>query len=86
MQTIRRKDVKQFKIMKKYKRIIAIFAIVLLVAVIELGFNYSALKWRYSELDLRDNIQVIKTETNEKYVVEFANKEGLYVKQLKNCR
>jgi uncharacterized membrane protein len=83
MQTIRRKDVKQFKIMKKYKRIIAIFAIVLLVAVIELGFNYSALKWRYSELDLRDNIQVIKTETNEKYVVEFANKEGLYVKQLK---
>ena len=50
----------RFKTIKKYKRIIAFLAIVLLVAGIEAGFNYSALKWRYGEQNLQENIQKIK--------------------------
>ena len=73
----------RFKTIKKYKRIIAFLAIVLLVAGIEAGFNYSALKWRYGEQNLQENIQKIKSGDYEKYVIEFADENGVYIKQVK---
>ena len=73
----------RFGKIRKYKRILAFFVIILLVIGIEIGFNYPALKWKYGELDLQDNIQIIKTEDYEKYVIDFSDENGLYVKQLK---
>ena len=73
----------RFKTIKKYKRIIAFLVIVLLVVGIEAGFNYSALKWRYGEQNLQENIQKIKSGDYEKYVIEFADESGVYIKQVK---
>lgn len=69
--------------LKKYKRIWAVLVIVLLTLGIELGFNSHSLSGRYDSLDITDSIQVVKNGNIVKYVVDYENKDGIYIKQIK---
>lgn len=67
---------------KKYKRIVAVIIIFLLTACTELGFNYPAIKYGQTEIDLSSNIKRTGAGDKQKYKISFENEKGIYVKQL----
>ena len=68
--------------LKKYKRILAVIAIVLITAAVELIANIHALRGGYDSLDISEKIEVTEEDGNEKYQVQFQSEKGIYVRQI----
>lgn len=69
--------------LKKQKRLAAVIIIVFLTALAEVCYNYPALTSGCETLDLGGAIRVEQAEGVEKYVIEYATENALYVKQIR---
>ncbi|EET60573.1 hypothetical protein BRYFOR_07391 [Marvinbryantia formatexigens DSM 14469] len=68
---------------KKYKRLIAVFVILLLTGLVETGYNYPSLRNGYDSLNLGEAIRTEQEGDTERYVIEYRPENGLYVKQIR---
>ena len=65
-----------------YKRSIAFICIVLGAFIIELLFNWQAIRHGYDPIDLTKNMKIIEEDGNEKYVATYENTDCLYINKI----
>ena len=68
--------------LRKYKRILAVIAILLITAAVELIANIHALRGGYDSLDLSEKIEVTEEDGEEKYQIRFKPEDAVYVRQI----
>lgn len=71
------------KYIRKYKRIWAAVIIVLLTVCVEIGFNYPAIRYGQTTVDLSGAVSSAGGNNNKRYVVSYEAEEVLYVKQIR---
>lgn len=71
------------KMMKKYKRLVAVVVILILVGLIEIFYNFSAITNGYRKLDLSNYINVEKYDGSERYVISYSAENAVFIKQIK---
>ena len=71
------------KDIKKYKRILAVLAIVLLTAFIEIIFNFQSIIGGYDWMDVTEHMKLEEEGEYEKYVIDFTTDKALYIKQIR---
>lgn len=83
MRRVRLKLLNKAKDIKKYKRILAVLAIVLLTAFIEIIFNFRSVIGGYDWMDVTEHMKVEEEGEYEKYVIDFTTDKALYIKQIR---
>ena len=83
MRRVRLKLLNKAKDIKKYKRILAVLAIVLLTAFIEIIFNFQSIIGGYDWMDVTEHMKLEEEGEYEKYVIDFTTDKALYIKQIR---
>lgn len=83
MRRVRLKLLNKAKDIKKYKRILAVLAIVLLTAFIEIIFNFQSIIGGYDWTDVTEHMKLEEEGEYEKYVIDFTTDKALYIKQIR---
>lgn len=68
---------------KKHKRIVAVFVILILTAVIEIICNFPAITGGYDDIDLMKYVTVETYANKEKYVISYIPSKKIYVNKIK---
>ena len=68
---------------KKHKRIVAVFVILILTAVIEVVCNFPAITGGYDDIDLTKYMTVEKHDNKEKYVISYIPSKKIYINKIR---